>query len=190
MWSTTGWGKLCIVIKLGLGSTSMLGLKLDRICPTCNDVDRVRKHMHSPLLTRFDSWYNIDNYCYSQPTTTRLSIFSSTWSGLTSHTEAIFPPPAMHLLPSLLALASFFTLTFAIPDGLEIENLTPDITCTRKTKSGDSINVHYRGTLASNGEQFDASYDRGQPLSFVVGTGRVIKGYVHTHVTVATLLAA
>jgi len=96
----------------------------------------------------------------------------------------------MRFLSSLLALAPLFTLTFAIPDGLIVENLTPDITCTRKTKSGDSINVHYRGTLASNGEQFDASYDRGQPLSFVVGTGRVIKGYVHMHSELLVLLAA
>lgn len=82
----------------------------------------------------------------------------------------------MRLFTSLIALASLLSLSAAIPDGLEIENLTPDITCTRKTKSGDHIDVHYRGTLASDGTQFDASYDRGTPLSFAVGTGRVIKG--------------
>jgi FK506-binding protein 2 len=48
--------------------------------------------------------------------------------------------------------------------------------CTRKTKLGDTISVHYRGSLASDGTQFDASYDRGQPLKFEVGRGRVIKG--------------
>jgi len=83
----------------------------------------------------------------------------------------------MHFLPSLLTLTALLTLTIAVPEGLGIEILTPDITCTRKTQSGDTINVHYRGTLASDGTQFDASYDRGQPLSFVVGTGRVIKGW-------------
>lgn len=82
----------------------------------------------------------------------------------------------MHFLKPLLTLATFLSLTTAIPDGLIIENLTPEITCTRKTKSGDHIDVHYRGTLASDGSQFDASYDRGSPLSFAVGTGRVIKG--------------
>ena len=76
---------------------------------------------------------------------------------------------------SSLLLALPFTL--AIPDGLEIENLTPSITCTRKTTRGDSISVHYRGTLLSTGSQFDASYDRGQPLKFTVGNGQVIKGW-------------
>lgn len=50
-------------------------------------------------------------------------------------------------------------------------------TCTRKTQRGDSISVHYRGTLASDGSEFDASYNRGTPLDFTVGKGQVIKGW-------------
>ncbi|KAK5075759.1 Peptidyl-prolyl cis-trans isomerase fpr2 [Exophiala xenobiotica] len=80
----------------------------------------------------------------------------------------------MLILGPLLALLG---LVLAVPEGLIIENETPDVTCTRKTKSGDHIDVHYRGTLASDGTEFDASYNRGTPLSFVVGTGRVIKGW-------------
>jgi FK506-binding protein 2 len=49
--------------------------------------------------------------------------------------------------------------------------------CNRKTIAGDKINVHYRGTLESDGSEFDASYNRGQPLSFTVGQGQVIKGW-------------
>ncbi|KAL8835397.1 MAG: hypothetical protein Q9170_003325 [Blastenia crenularia] len=49
--------------------------------------------------------------------------------------------------------------------------------CSRKTQRGDSIQVHYRGTLASDGSEFDASYNRGQPLGFTVGNGMVIKGW-------------
>ncbi len=48
--------------------------------------------------------------------------------------------------------------------------------CSRKTQRGDSIQVHYRGTLESDGKEFDASYNRGQPLEFTVGQGMVIKG--------------
>lgn len=40
--------------------------------------------------------------------------------------------------------------------------------------SGQTVQVHYRGTL-ENGKQFDASYDRGQPISF--GLSQVIPGW-------------
>jgi peptidylprolyl isomerase len=33
------------------------------------------------------------------------------------------------------------------------------------------------GVAFSTGEQFDASWDRGQPLTFRLGAGRVIKGW-------------
>lgn len=45
------------------------------------------------------------------------------------------------------------------------------------TSRPSQIQVHYRGTLESDGTEFDASYNRGQPLSFTVGKGQVIKGW-------------
>lgn len=44
-------------------------------------------------------------------------------------------------------------------------------------QAGDRVNVDYYGTLASDGKMFDNSYSRGQPFSFVVGQGMVIKGW-------------
>jgi len=81
----------------------------------------------------------------------------------------------MRLIVSLLlSLAALFTLVTST--GLEIEIASP-IECTRKTKKGDNVDMHYRGTLASDGSEFDASYNRGKPLSFQIGAGRVIKGW-------------
>jgi FKBP-type peptidyl-prolyl cis-trans isomerase len=42
--------------------------------------------------------------------------------------------------------------------------------------SGKTVGVHYTGWLA-NGRKFDSSVDRGRPVSFPLGTGRVIKGW-------------
>lgn len=42
--------------------------------------------------------------------------------------------------------------------------------------NGQTVFVHYVGTL-DNGEEFDNSRKRNQPFSFVLGIGKVIKGW-------------
>lgn len=46
----------------------------------------------------------------------------------------------------------------------------------KETAKGALISVHYTGLL-ENGTKFDSSLDRGRPLEFVLGVGRVIKGW-------------
>ena len=46
-----------------------------------------------------------------------------------------------------------------------------------EAKAGDQVLVHYVGVAHSTGEEFDASYNRGAPLDFPLGAGRVIAGW-------------
>lgn len=82
----------------------------------------------------------------------------------------------MRLLSTLIASAVALASLGAATEGLEIEYLTPAVTCERKTKKGDTIDVHYAGTLQDTGKEFDSSIGRGTPLTFQLGAGRVIKG--------------
>ncbi len=46
-----------------------------------------------------------------------------------------------------------------------------------KAKPGDTLTMQYVGLSWSNGQQFDASWDAGQPFPFQLGAGMVIQGW-------------
>lgn len=43
--------------------------------------------------------------------------------------------------------------------------------------AGQTITVHYTGVIWASGKQFDSSWDRGTPVDFAIGTGKVIPGW-------------
>ena len=61
------------------------------------------------------------------------------------------------------------------PQELELEDIV--VGDGDEAVSGRQVDVHYVGVSWSNGEQFDASWDRGGTFSFGLGEGRVIKGW-------------
>lgn len=99
---------------------------------------------------------------------------------------------ALAALVTLAAACNDSPTAFAGPPALECERAaTP---CQRVTlpsglsyidasvgagamaQTGQTLSVHYTGWLASNGQQFDSSLDRG-PFTFTLGAGQVIRGW-------------
>ncbi len=65
-----------------------------------------------------------------------------------------------------------------LPSGLKIEDVT--VGSGDEARAGTQVRVHYTGWLYENGaagRKFDSSKDRGQPFSFPLGAGHVIRGW-------------
>ena len=58
---------------------------------------------------------------------------------------------------------------------LELEDLT--VGDGDEATSGDIVEVHYVGVSWKTGNQFDASWDRGDTFKFKLGKGQVISGW-------------
>jgi FKBP-type peptidyl-prolyl cis-trans isomerase 2 len=46
-----------------------------------------------------------------------------------------------------------------------------------KVEKGNHVKLHYRGTLATDGTEFDNSRARNEPLNFQAGVGTLIPGF-------------
>jgi peptidylprolyl isomerase len=62
-----------------------------------------------------------------------------------------------------------------IPFELGIEDIV--VGDGEEATKGRKVSVHYVGVAFSSGEEFDASWNRGQPFEFKLGTGQVIPGW-------------
>lgn len=61
------------------------------------------------------------------------------------------------------------------PDDLLVEDLI--VGEGQEATAGQTAVVHYVGVGVTSGEEFDASWNRGEPFSFRLGAGQVIKGW-------------
>src|SRR5688500_19491529 len=61
------------------------------------------------------------------------------------------------------------------PTDLVVEDLT--VGDGEEAAAGQVATVHYVGVAFSTGEEFDASWNRGEPFSFRLGAGQVIAGW-------------
>lgn len=64
--------------------------------------------------------------------------------------------------------------TVTLPSGLQYEDLVPGDGPV--AEMGSQASVHYTGWL-TDGTKFDSSLDRGEPLTFQIGTGEIIQGW-------------
>jgi FKBP-type peptidyl-prolyl cis-trans isomerase len=62
--------------------------------------------------------------------------------------------------------------TWKSPGGVQIKQVAEPV----GAMNGDIVSVHYTGRL-TDGTEFDSSVKRGQPITFPLGQGRVIRGW-------------
>lgn len=83
------------------------------------------------------------------------------------------------ITPRLDTLASFNTtrsFSTTLCNMVQIQKISPGDGKTFP-KAGDTVTMHYTGTLAKDGSVFDSSVKRGTPFSTQIGVGRVIQGW-------------
>ena len=61
-----------------------------------------------------------------------------------------------------------------LPGGLKVIDVK--VGSGAMAESGRTVSVHYTGWL-TDGTKFDSSVDRGEPITFPLGTGQVISGW-------------
>ncbi len=84
---------------------------------------------------------------------------------------------------ALLPLSAMAYKEHAAPAGPEFQKIDREVGEGAEAEVGKTANVHYTGWLYdesaedNKGNKFDSSLDRDEHFSFLLGSGRVIKGW-------------
>ena len=108
--------------------------------------------------------------CQQTGTTDKSSAATSTTATETAATGAA----ATSAPPSSSGGATEAGQERTLPGGLKVIDL--EVGTGPVAESGQTVAVHYTGRL-TDGTKFDSSLDRGEPLSFQLGSGMVIRGW-------------
>jgi peptidylprolyl isomerase len=85
---------------------------------------------------------------------------------------------AILLMLTIAPLSALAAGEVTTPSGLRITDVKPGTGPV--PKAGQTVTVNYTGWLfvdGKKGKKFDSSLDRGEPFSFTLGQGQVIKGW-------------
>ena len=95
------------------------------------------------------------------------------FAGLAVMAYLFFSGPLMNLFTTTNVPSTTESNTM-IQTGFNAEDVT--VGNGELAQAGDTVSAHYVGRLV-NGQVFDSSKDRGEPIEFALGTGRVIRGW-------------
>lgn len=82
-----------------------------------------------------------------------------------------------------LSQTAFAYKEAAAPDGPQFQKIDTKVGAGEEADIGHTVSVHYTGWLYDEnapdkkGKKFDSSFDRNEYFSFMLGAGRVIKGW-------------
>jgi FKBP-type peptidyl-prolyl cis-trans isomerase len=127
-------------------------------------------------MLRFKNWLSVAlalslaGCAGNSKSKTSASSVTTTSSATTAAPSGTAPAAASGAATTATAAAKEITM----PNGLKYEDLK--VGDGQLAETGMTAQVHYTGWL-TDGTKFDSSVDRGQPFSFKLGAGQVIRGW-------------
>ncbi len=100
---------------------------------------------------------------------------TTTATATTPTATATTPKPSKSISKDLKSKPAIPKPTGKAPKTLVVKDIVTGKGAT--AKAGDAVTVQYVGVDFKTGEQFDASWDRGQPFQFQLGAQMVIPGW-------------